>query len=182
MKKLMMILMAVPICAFAGTDDTNEICRRNTLVMAVLQMGEQGNGTKYEQIYPDDNTQYKVHLPYDIFGDMRSNVKAEYINVSSTCNEIFARSAADGSSSDDGTTPVPGDVNSFLKAAPGDIGTRCWCRMSGPVTSWWMYAKTYSDSDTCGAQCGKYCASGFMNNSALDNGRGMRDAMFYAIW
>ena len=180
MKKLMMILMAVPICAFAA--DQDEICRRNTLVMAVLQMGEQGNGTKYEQIYPDDNTQYKVHLPYDIFGDMRSNVEAKYINVSSTCNEIFARSAADGSSSDDGTTPVPGDVNSFLKAAPGDIGTRCWCRMSGPVTSWWMYAKTYSDSDTCGAQCGVYCASGFKDNTPMENGRKMRDAMFYAIW
>ena len=180
MKKVILFLLMVPICAFAA--DQDEICRRNTLVMAVLQMDESGNGTGYEQIYPDDNTQYKVHLPYDIFGGMRPNVEAKYINVSSTCNEIFARSAADGSSSDDGTTPEPGDVNSFLKAAPGDSGSRCWCRMSGPVTSWWMYAKTYSDLETCGADCGKYCASGFKDNTPMENGRGMRDAMFYAIW
>ena len=144
-------------------------------------MGEQGNGIKYEQIYPDDNTQYKVYLPYDVFGNMRSNVEAKYTNVSSTCNEIFAKSASDGSSSDAGV-PEPGDVNSFLKAAPGDIGTRCWCRMSGPVTSWWMYSKTYSDSDVCGEQCGVYCASGFKDNTPMENGLKMRDAMFYAIW
>jgi hypothetical protein len=178
MKKLMLILMAVPICAFAA--DQDEICRRNTLVMAVLQMNE--NGTVDEKtLNQDNNHKWKVHFNYDLFGDMYGNKKKYDIYGRTTCNGISIKSEPDGSSNDGGPADF-GDANTFLKAAPEDVGLHCWCKMDGPVTSWWTYVKKYNTENECKTNCTSYCANGFANNTPMDNNRKLRDALFYAIW
>ena len=170
------VMMVIPL--FAGPDDVDEICRRNTLVMAVLQMDK--NGTGYS-INETDKTKWSVTFDYDIFGNMRGAVQAYSINGRSTCNKITKKSKPDGTGSDGGDA-TPGDVNTFLKPSPMDVGEWCWCRMAGPVTSWWMYVNTYASEQECEDNCATYCARGLSENTAMSNNRGIRDAMFYAIW
>ena len=184
MKKLMMILIAVPICAFAGPDDTNEVCRRNTLVMAVLQ--KDTNGTVDTDALNTVDKKWVVKFDYDIFAGAHQYV-VKKIKGSATCNEINQKSSKDGKTAEGGIAN-PGDVNTFLKASPMDVGVNCWCKMDGPVTSWWTYFKSYGTMgdevarDECAQNCTQYCADKFATNGEIASGVLGRDAMFYTIW
>ena len=92
---------------------------------------------------------------------------------------------------DDGTVVEyedanPGDANTFLKAAPKDVGVHCWCKMDGPVTSWWTYFKQYASEQDCADYCTDYCADTFANNTTIygsgDSALGGRMALFGKIW
>ena len=169
------VMMVVP--SFAGPDDTDEICRRNTLVMAVLQ--KEKNGTV--RYLNNDKKRWIVKFDYDIFANMRPGITAYDIYGSATCNGIAVRSSPDGKSNSDGDAN-PGDVNTFLKASPRDVGPNCWCKMDGPVTSWWTYLKKYDSKGECQTNCATYCANSFANNTEIASGVKGRDALFYTIW
>ena len=175
MKKLILFLLMAPICAFAA--DQDEICRRNTLVMAVLQMSENGTVTSMNP----STMRWEVEFNYDLFGNMYAGVEKKKIKGRTTCNGINVKSMPDGSSSNGGTATY-GDANTFLKAAPQDTGIYCWCKMDGPITSWWTYVKEYGNADDCITNCTNYCANSFANDTDMGNGRGLRQALFYSIW
>lgn len=156
--------------------DSNEICKRNTLMMIVLQKNIDGILTE-----SDTNAmRWGVDYGYDLFANSHSESVSE-IKGETTCNEIAVKSAIDGSSNNVGTAE-PGDANTFLRASPNDTGTKCWCKMDGPVTSWWVYLKTFDSADACASGCTSYCANGMAKNTELSNGRLMRVAIFDAIW
>ena len=169
------VMMVVP--SFAGPDDTDEICRRNTLVMAVLQKEKNGNVSYLN----NDKKRWVVTFDYDIFANMRPGITAYDIYGSATCNGIAVRSSPDGKSNSYGDA-TPGDVNTFLKASPRDVGPNCWCKMDGPVTSWWTYFKKYDSKGECQTNCATYCANSFANNTAIASDKKGRDALFYTIW
>ncbi len=169
------VMMVVP--SFAGPDDTDEICRRNTLVMAVLQ--KEKNGT-VSYLKPEKK-RWVVTFDYDIFANMRPGITAYDIYGSATCNGIAVKSSSDGKSNSAGDAE-PGDTNTFLKATSRDVGPNCWCKMDGPVTSWWTYFKKYDSRADCAAQCTEFCANNFANNTEIASGVNGRDAMFYTIW
>ena len=176
MKTLFGVLISILILGPVYAADTNEICKRKTLRMIVLQ--KEINGT----VTDADTTsmRWAVDFNYDLF----SNTHTEYlteITGSTTCNEIAVKSAIDGSSNNAGAAS-PGDANTFLRSATSDVGANCWCKMDGPVTSWWVYLKTYDDADACANECTSYCANGFANNTEMSNGRLMRSAIYNAIW
>ena len=192
MKRLILFLLIMPICAFAGTDDTNEICRRNTLVMAVLRTDAETTALA-RNITTDGmlkNKHWKVDLGYDIFANMRPELGADgvpYIYGSATCNGKDVRSSETGNSNNAGPASF-GDTNTFLKASVKDVGVNCWCKMDGPVTSWWTYYKSYGTMgdaaarDECARNCTQYCADKFATNGEIASGVLGRDAMFYTIW
>ena len=190
MKKLMMILIAVPICAFAGTDDTNEICRRNTLVMAVLRTDAETTALAKLDYLNNDTKHWKVDLGYDIFANMRPELGTDgvpYIYGSATCNGRDVRSSPDGKSNNYGSASF-GDTNTFLKASVKDVGANCWCKMDWPVTSWWTYFKKYDTKQLCAEECTTYCAEKFTSNGELGTNTNSnkvvygRDALYYTIW
>ena len=169
MKRLILFLLIMPMVVFAGTDDTNEICRRNTLVMAVLQ--KDTNGTVDTDALNTVDKKWVVKFDYDIFAGAHK-YKVQSIKGSATCNEINQKSAANGSAAEAGLAS-PGDVNTFLKASPLDVGVNCWCKMDGPVTSWWTYFKKYdavgdrTAKQVCAEECTTYCAEKFTSNGEL---------------
>ena len=169
------VIMAIP--SFAGPDDVDEICRRNTLVMAVLQ--KEKNGTV--RYLNNDKKRWVVTFDYDIFANMRPGITAYDIYGSATCNGIAVKSSSDGKSNSAGDAE-PGDTNTFLKATSRDVGPNCWCKMDGPVTSWWTYFKKYDSRADCAAQCTEFCANNFANNTEIASGVNGRDALFYTIW
>ena len=185
MKRIFIFLIGVMMVmpSFAGPDDTDEICRRNTLVMAVLQ--KEKNGT-VSYLKPEKK-RWVVTFDYDIFANMRPGITAYDIYGSATCNGIAVRSSSDGKSNSYGDASF-GDTNTYLKATNRDVGVNCWCKMDGPVTSWWTYFKKYDSKDECKENCTEYCANGFATNANLgvntNNNKSVnaRDAMFYTIW
>ena len=190
MKKLILFLLMAPICAFAA--DQDEICRRNTLVMAVLRTDAETTALA-RNITTDGmlkNKHWKVDLGYDIFANMRPELGAggvPYIYGSATCNGKDVRSSPDGKSNNYGPASF-GDTNTFLKASVKDVGVNCWCKMDGPVTSWWTYFKKYDTKQLCAEQCTTYCAEKFTSNGELGTNTNSnkvvygRDALYYTIW
>ena len=181
MKRIFIFLIVVVTVmpSFAGPDDTDEICRRNTLVMAVLQKDKNGTVSYLN----NGKKRWVVNFDYDIFANMRPGITAHDIYGSATCNGIAVRSSPDGKSNNDGDASY-GDTNTYLKATNRDVGVNCWCKMDGPVTSWWTYMKKYDSRADCAANCTAYCANGFKSNSkfADDSDKRIRDALFYTIW
>ena len=190
MKKLILFLLMAPICAFAA--DQDEICRRNTLVMAVLRTDAETTALA-RNVTTDGmlkNKHWKVDLGYDIFANMRPELGTggvPYIYGSATCNGKDVMSSPDGKSNNYGPASF-GDTNTFLKASVKDVGVNCWCKMDGPVTSWWTYFKKYDTKQLCAEQCTTYCAEKFTSNGELGTNTNSnkvvygRDALYYTIW
>ena len=185
MKRLMMILMAMLILPTHAAD-VNEVCKRDALVMIILKNGEDGrvdvsdpNTMRWSVVFDNDPD-------YDLFAHAHPDGKtSNTIKGRATCNGKYKRS------SDDGTVVEyedanPGDANTFLKAAPKDVGVHCWCKMDGPVTSWWTYFKQYASEQDCADYCTDYCADTFANNTTIygsgDSALGGRMALFGKIW
>ena len=176
MKRILSFFTVMMILLPAYSADTNEICKRKTLNMIVLQKNVNGTVTDVDT----ESLPWAVDFGYDLFANTHT-VSVSEITGSTTCNDIAVKSAIDGSSNNAGATE-PGDANTFLRAATNDVGTNCWCKMDGPVTSWWVWLKAYDTADACASGCTRYCADGFANNSEMSNGRLMRSAIFDAIW
>lgn len=156
--------------------DIDEICMRNTLTMLVIQQDKDGSVTENNT----DTRSWAVDFDYNLFSD-NNNMYASEIAGNTACVDISVKSALAGNNSNAGTA-APGDANTYLHVEDYDTGTHCWCKMSGPVTSYWVYLKTYDTADVCNSDCNTYCVNGFANNSAMSNGRNMRDAIYNAIW
>ena len=175
MKSLIFILsLFVSLQCFAN--ETHTVCRGSNAVTLVLH--KEVNGTVSESA---DN-HWAVRLPYDIFsGATFDGSGSDVLSGISACSMISVKSAADGSSYDGGTIS-PGDVNTFAKMPASNEGTKCWCKMEAPMTSYWTYVKEYADASTCASECTSYCANGFANNTEMSNGRYVRNALIDAVW
>ncbi len=178
MKRMFVFLIAVLMCGVAHAADINEVCRRNTLTMVVLRRDADGTDVTYDA----ETMKWTVTFDYDLFANAHT-YDVRKIKGRTTCNEISVKSSANGTKSDDGAAEY-GDVNTYLKASSHDVGVNCWCKMDGPVTSWWTYMKKYDSRADCAANCTAYCANGFKSNSkfADDSDKRIRDALFYTIW
>ncbi len=113
-----------------------------------------------------DNT-FELRFDYDL---MPGNSSYRTITGMATCNEITT-DTSDGAISQ-------GGANTHLRASTADVGTRCWCQLSGPITSWWVYNREFSDDAACAAGCASDCANAIKNNTNnfLTNG------IYRAIW
>ena len=156
--------------------DIDEICMRNTLTMLTIDTTKDGVVTENDAI----SRSWAVDFDYNLFSDNSSRSASEIVG-NTACVEISVKSALAGNNSNAGTAS-PGDANTYLRVEDYDTGTNCWCKMSGPVTSYWVYLKTYDDADACASECTSYCANGFANNTDMSNGRLMRSAIYNAIW
>ena len=47
----------------------------------------------------------------------------------------------------------------------GTEGVYCWCRMTSPVRSAWVYADERSSASECASNCARNCGSTVQNNS-----------------
>lgn len=169
-----LFLMMASVTCFAN--ETNTICRNTGSVALVLH--KEVNGTVSESA---DN-HWAVTLPYDILsGGTYDGAGIDVIKGSAACSTISVKSAADGSSYNGGAVE-PGDVNTFAKMTATNQGNKCWCKMDGPMTSWWTFVHEYADANACASGCTSYCANGFATNTQMSNGRYVRNAMIDAVW
>ena len=175
-KKITCAYLMILSCSCAYAVDIDEICMRNTLTMLVIDQDK--NGTISEN--NASTRSWAVEFDYNMFSDNSSRYASEIVG-NTACIDISVKSALAGNNSNAGAA-TPGDANTYLRVEDYDTGTHCWCKMSGPVTSYWVYLKTYDSADTCASECTSYCVNGFANNSEMSNGRLMRTAIYNAIW
>ena len=138
MKKLITCIFICFSCTCIA-NETNNICRRAGAVAMVLH--KEVNGT----VSTNANNHWSVTLPYDIAsGGMYDGAGINVQQGIAACSSISVKSTSDGSSYDGGTA-VPGDVNTFAKLTPSNNGNKCWCKLDGPITSWWTFVYEYAD-------------------------------------
>ena len=175
LSKILFSVFCAMFCAsaFAATD--NQICQRSGTLVVMIQRNTDGTVQDVAE-----NT-WSVGFDYDLFGGTRGGENT-VVNGASACNDIDTKSNAAGTS---GTVTglAPGDANTFLRVSDGDSGLNCWCRMVSVLSSYWVFAKTYADADSCASECSRYCADGFANNNEIGtDGRRLRWAMYDAMW
>ena len=171
---LSLLLITLTLSCFAN--ETNVVCRSSGSVALVLH--KEVNGTVSENA---DN-HWAVTLPYDVFsGGEFDGAGIDTVTGSAACSTISVKSAPDGSSYNGGAA-VPGDVNTFARMAAANAGNKCWCKLDGPITSWWTYVHEYADADACASGCTSYCATGFATNTQMSNGRKVRNALIDGVW
>lgn len=154
-------LALVAVCATAAYGATT--CIHNQTPVFVIQKSVKPTSVSAST---SDMT-FELRFDYDL---VPGNSSYRTITGMATCNEIATNTAGD--------TVSQGGANTHLRASNADVGTRCWCSLTGPVTTWWVYNREFSDDDACLAGCASDCANAIKNNSNnfLTNG------IYGAIW
>lgn len=152
--------MGVIACGGAYAATT---CLHNRTAVYVLKKSENGTTSSYN----NDDFTWTVTFGYDIVPSRAGSGK---LTGNATCNEI-------DTNSDDGTAKK-GDANVHLRSSNADVGTRCWCSMAAPVSSWWVFLQSYDDDAACAAGCARDCAAAVKSNT--DNFRS--NGVYMAIW
>lgn len=110
---------------------------------------------------------WRVTFDYDL---VPNDSSYRTLTGNATCNEV--------STNIDGAQIQKNAANVYLRASTSDVGTMCWCSLSAPVSSWWVFMQAYADEDACAAGCAAACADGVKNNT--DNFRS--NGIYLAIW
>ena len=166
-----------------GADETTnayfDICRTDGSVVLVLHKDIDALSVTI------DGNKWSAVLPYDMLsgGEPYSDITST-LNGIAACSNISVKSAPDGSSYNGGTIE-PGGVNTFAVMTDASAGKKCWCRLTGPITSYWTFIYEYPSDEECAAGCPTYCANGFATNTnspAMANGLSVRSAIIDGVW
>ena len=49
-------------------------------------------------------------------------------------------------------------------------GVKCWCKMTHPAVSRWVFSNSYSSASDCAANCASYCGNSVQGNSGFRSG------------
>lgn len=160
MKKLLLTCVLC-LCAVAAYGATTCIHTRT----GVFMLKKSANGISSS--HNNSDMTWSVTFDYDI---VPNNSSYRTLTGNATCNEITTAT--------DGSDITKNGANTYLRASTSDVGTMCWCSMSAPVSSWWVFMQAYADEETCASSCAAACADGVKNNT--DNFRSA--GVYLAIW
>lgn len=160
MKRIAFGFFMVALCGVAHGATT---CIRNNTPVFVIQKSV----TPVSVSANAANMTFELHFDYDLSPGRAST---RTVTGMATCNEITTDT--------NGATIASGGANTHLRASTADVGPRCWCELTGPVTSWWVYNREYADDAACAAGCASDCANAIKanRNGFLTNG------IYRAVW
>lgn len=150
------------LCVF-GAGYAATTCVHPKTKIFTLKKSVNGTSTSYDR---NDFT-WTVTFGYDLIPNDSSSRK---ITGAATCNEI--------STNADGGAAKMGDANGYLRASNADMGTYCWCSLVSPVSSWWVFYKSYSDESECASNCARDCAAAV----SADTNKFRSSGVYMAIW
>lgn len=160
MKKTLSFLVCMALCVGAHAAST---CLHNRT--AVFTLRKSVNGISASSNSADMS--WSVKFDYDL---VPNNSSYRTITGTSTCNEI-------DTDTDEAAVKM-GAANTHLRASNSDEGPNCWCAMEYPVSSWWVFYKTYADESACKSSCARDCADAIKSNTSDFRSKGV----YLAIW
>lgn len=140
-------IMAILLCVFCVTPSfATMMCKHKNTYIA--SVSKSTNGTSHSVIDATAKTWSATFPQYTITGN-------------AACNDIS------------GTT---GTANTALYTVSADQGINCWCEMQQPISSYWVYLKSYNDLSECESDCTSDCGAAIQSNVAY------RTSVLDAVW
>ena len=146
MKKLILIIaLIMPMMAQAAT-----MCSKNDTITIMLDPSV-GNSTNSTYGYSTANSTWWTAFPY-------GTVRGISACLSSNYGKSLGGAVAD--LHDNNELVVGGETN----------GEHCWCKMTHPAASLWVFYSTYSSASDCAYYCASRCGSNVRGDSAMRSG------------
>lgn len=158
----------------------NSVNDLNKLTYIYLDSGVNGTGSCYKNSFYSsggigandgcDATYYDNLNP----GQWRVIFPDYNVDGNIVCSRVAPSGATMGEIYPGYQTPITGDYNQWveLRYKNNKIYKHCYCRMTGPMGSSWVYINTYMDYDECDSNCASVCSNYVSTNFAF------RSAMF----
>ncbi len=159
-KAISLSVLLTLFCAGAYAATT---CIHSRTVVFTIKKSENAVSSSYNNA----EKTFSLRFGYDL---VPNNSSQRTLTGMSTCNEITTNTADSAAKS--------GDANVYLRASSADVGTQCWCSLTSPVTSWWVYYGAFDDEDACDAGCTSACAAAIKDNTSNFRTNGV----YLAIW
>ncbi len=156
MKRILLIIMTIFACVHAHA---TTMCIHTDSYVATLVKSRDG----ISQTVNSDGTFYVTFEYFTSSREYGSETAAGGNRVYgvAACNEIVGtHGVADGS----------------VSTATIDVGENCWCGMTYPAVSDWVFNKSYASDAACAADCTTSCATLVRENANF------RGAIYTAIW
>jgi len=159
-KAISLSVLLTLFCAGAYAAST---CIHSRTAVFTIKKSENPTSSSYDTA----EKTFTLRFGYDL---VPNDASQRTLTGTSTCNEITTNTAD--------TAAKSGDANVYLRASSADVGTQCWCSLSGPVTSWWVYYGAFDSEDACDTGCTSACATAIRDNT--NNFR--TNGVYLAIW
>ena len=146
MKKVMMIIaLMIPITGWGAT-----MCSKNDTITIMLDpsVGNESNSTYG---YSTAQSTWWTAFPY---GTIRG------ISTCLSSNYGKSRGGYVADLHDNGELVVGGETN----------GEHCWCKMTHPAASLWVFCYTFSSASDCADYCARFCGYYVRSLSVMRSG------------
>ena len=143
MKKLIIIIaLLMPVIAHGAT-----MCSKNDTITIALDPSIEGTNYSY-------NTAQSTWVTWFPYGTIRG--------ISACLSSAYGKSRGGyvADLHDDNELVVGGETN----------GRHCWCKMTHPAASLWVFNSMTSSASDCAANCAGNCALDVRGHSALRSG------------
>lgn len=160
MRKMLSAILLICVC---GAGYAASTCIHNNTGVFILKKSVNGVSSSYDA----DNYTWSVKFDYDL---VPNNSSYRTLTGNATCNNIETNTA--------GGAITSGEPNTHLRASNSDVGSMCWCSMTAPISSWWVFYKKYDTAAACSTGCARDCASAVKSNT--NNFR--TGGVYMAIW
>ena len=156
MKRFFVIIFALsPIYANA-----TDMCARDDTMVLVFDkdIGGSGSGSNVTE------WTWWTSFPYG-----RVAGEATCLSVSEGLGRTSGQGAYYGTG-DYASTPITAEPGLKGTDSAGNDRKYCWCKMTHPVSSRWVFNVAYADSSTCASDCASRCGSHVRNAFAMRGG------------
>ena len=156
MKKLLMIVaLLMPVCAVA-----TDMCARDDIMVMVFD--PQVNGTSNG----NNATEWRWWTDFAygrVAGDATCLSAAEGLGRTSGMGAYYG-------TGDYANTFITADAGLNGLDADGNERKYCWCKMTHPASSRWVFNNAYASASACVSNCSYYCGFYVRNYSAMRGG------------
>ncbi len=134
----MILCIILPVCAA----NSAQMCAANTTTTIVLDPTVGGLSYTYDA----PTYTWQTSFSYGTVNGVAACLSSAY-------GKTYAQSYA--GLTDNGATVVGGELN----------GQHCWCRMTHPAVSLWVFSHSNSSTSDCASYCTNYCGNYVRYNS-----------------
>ncbi len=105
----------------------------------VVMLLRDRDGTSVET---SENKNFQVNFDY-----YTSTKNKKYVRGMGTCNDVAGT-----------VNVVDKELDTDNETAIAATGVNCWCRMTSPLSGYFVYAMEYDDDTACASGCAQKCA------------------------